>query len=87
MNIRLKPDTEAWLKSQVEEGHYNSIEEAVEVLVAEERLNQEALDKADLSWAKPYIEEALADLEAGRVYPAEQVHAELLGRLKGRRRT
>jgi predicted transcriptional regulator len=43
----------------------------------EGRLNQEALDHADFSWAKPYIDEGMADLEAGRVYPAEQVHAEI----------
>jgi predicted transcriptional regulator len=77
MNIRLKPDTEEWLKTQVAEGRFESIEQAVEILLVEGRLNQEALDHADLSWAKPYIDEGLADLEAGRVYPAEQVHAEI----------
>jgi len=34
MNIRLKPDTEEWLKSQVAEGRFESIEEAVELLIA-----------------------------------------------------
>jgi len=77
MNIRLKPDTEAWLKSQVEEGRYTSIEEAVETLVTEDRESQEALDSADLSWAKPYIEEGIAALEAGRTVPAEEVYAEV----------
>jgi predicted transcriptional regulator len=77
MNIRLKPDTEEWLKAQVAEGRFESIEQAVEILLEEGRLNQEALDAEDLSWAKPYIDEGLADLEAGRVYPAEQVYAEI----------
>jgi predicted transcriptional regulator len=77
MNIRLKPDTEEWLRTQVAEGRFESIEQAVEILLEEGRLNQEALDGADLSWAQPYIDEGLADLEAGRVYPAEQVHAEI----------
>jgi len=77
MNIRLKPDTEEWLKAQVAEGRFESVEEAVEALVAEDRLEQERLDAMDLSWAKPYIEEGLADIEAGRTIPAEQVHAEL----------
>jgi predicted transcriptional regulator len=77
MNIRLKPDTEEWLRVQVAEGRFESIEQAVEILLEEGRLNQEALDLADLSWTKPYIDEGLADLEAGRVHPAEQVHAEI----------
>lgn len=77
MNIRLKPDTEEWLRTQVAEGRFESVEQAVEIYLEEGRRNQEALDNADLSWAKPYIDEGLADLEAGRVYPAEQVHAEI----------
>ena len=77
MNIRLKPDTEEWLKNQVAEGRFESIEQAVEILLEEGRLNQETLDRADLSWAQPYIDEGLADLEAGRVHPAERVHAEI----------
>ena len=47
------------------------------MLLGESRLNQELLDRADLSWAKPHIEEGLADLEAGRVHPAEDVFAEI----------
>ncbi len=77
MNIRLKPDTEEWLKAQVAEGRFESIEQAVELLLEDSRLNQEILDKTDLSLAKPYIDEGLADLEAGRVVPAEEVFAEL----------
>lgn len=76
MNIRLKPDTEEWLKAQVAEGRFESIEDAVEMLVVDDRL-QARLNEEDLSWAKPYIEEGLADLKAGRTIPAEQVHAEL----------
>ena len=77
MNIRLKPDTEEWLKAQVAEGRFESVEQILEVLVAEERSSQAKLDATDLSWTKPYIDEGLADLDAGRVYPAEQVHAEI----------
>ena len=82
MNIRLKPDTEEWLKTQVAEGRFESIEDAVEVLVAEDRINQVALDRADLSWAQPYIDEGLDALASGDVIPAEEVHKELLALLK-----
>ncbi|MBV8835660.1 MAG: hypothetical protein JO000_03920 [Alphaproteobacteria bacterium] len=77
MNIRLKPDTEEWLKTQVAEGRFSSIEDAVEMLVVDAKLNQAILDNQDWSWAKPYIEEGLADIEAGRTIPAEEVHAEM----------
>jgi predicted transcriptional regulator len=77
MNIRLKPDTEEWLKTQVAEGRFESIEDAVEVLIAEDRIAQAQLDATDLSWAKPYIEEGLAAIEAGDLIPAEEVHAEI----------
>jgi predicted transcriptional regulator len=80
VNIRLKPDTEQWLKTQVAEGRFESIEDAVEVLVAEDRMTQAELDATDLSWARPYIEEGLAAIEAGEVVPAEEVHRELLAR-------
>ncbi len=86
MNIRLKPDTEEWLKAQVAEGHFKSVDDAVEALIAEYQITQAQLDAADLSWAKPYIDEGLADLEAGRVIPAEDVHAELRAMFKQSKR-
>jgi predicted transcriptional regulator len=87
MNIRLKPDTEEWLKAQVAEGRFESVEEVVEVLVEESRSNQAALDSADLSWAKPYLEKGLAAIEAGDLIPAEEVHEELLALLKRPKRS
>ena len=41
-------------------------------------------DLTDLSWAKPYIDEARASLERGEGIPAEQVFAEIDARLKQR---
>jgi antitoxin ParD1/3/4 len=84
MNIRLKPDTEEWLKSQVAEGRFESIEEAVEMLIVDDRL-QAKLNEADLSWAKPYIDEGIAALERGDVIPAEEVYAELRAKFSTRR--
>lgn len=79
MNVRLKPATAEWLKAQVAAGRFESVEDAVESLVMDDRLDAK-LAEGDLSWAKPYIEKGLADLEAGRVYPAEEVHAEMRAR-------
>jgi hypothetical protein len=41
-------------------------------------------DTTDLSWAKPYIDEARASLARGEGLPAEQVFAEIDERLKRR---
>jgi antitoxin ParD1/3/4 len=80
MNIRLKPDTEQWLQSQVDQGRFGSVEEAIEALVLDDQMAQEALDRTDLSWAQPYIDKGIADAEAGRVIPAEEVYADLRAR-------
>ncbi len=80
MIIQLKPDTEAWLEAQVADGRFASVTEAIEALVEEERVAQTALDGADLRWAAPYVATGLADIDAGRAFPGEQVHAELRAR-------
>jgi predicted transcriptional regulator len=85
MNIRLKPDTERWLQSQVEQGRFGSLEEAIEALVLDDQITQAALEKTDLSWAQPYIDKGLADIEAGRTIPAEEVYADLRARLSRKR--
>lgn len=77
MEIDLKPDTEEWLKAQVERGRFGSLDEAVEALVREDRIAQAEIEGADLAWARPYLVKGLADLEAGRTISAEQVHADL----------
>ena len=84
MQISLKHDMEAYLKQQVAAGRFNSIDEAIDVLVRGDEVMQAELDADDLSWAKPQIDEGLADLAAGRVVPAEDVHAELRHRYKTR---
>ena len=80
MEIDLKPDTEDWLKAQVARGRFTSLDEAVEALVREDRLAQSEIEGIDLAWAKPFLARGLADVEAGRTIPADQVHADLRAR-------
>jgi Arc/MetJ-type ribon-helix-helix transcriptional regulator len=80
MNVRLKPHTEEWLKEQVAKGRFASLEDAVEILVREDQAAHADLEEADLAWAQPYIAKGLADVEAGRTVPADEVHAELRAR-------
>jgi antitoxin ParD1/3/4 len=69
MNIQLPPDQQKWLEEQVEAGHFASLEEAVAGAIDNLRLSQM---EDDLSWAKPYVDEALKQVERGEVISGEE---------------
>ena len=77
MTITLTPEQQKWLEAEVAAGHFASVEEAVQVAIAE-------LMRPDDLWAKPYIDVARASLARGEGIPAEQVFAEVDKRLKQR---
>jgi Arc/MetJ-type ribon-helix-helix transcriptional regulator len=78
----LSPEQMEWLKGRVESGDFSSIEEAIRSAIAVAQ-HFDAEPDEDLSWAKPYIDEALADMERGeKGIPAEQVFAELREQVK-----
>lgn len=81
MTITLTPKQQAWLEAEVAAGRFTSVEEAVQVAVAE---LMRPIDTTDLSWARPYLDEARASLNRGEGIPAEQVFAEIDARLKQR---
>jgi len=81
MHVELKPKIAAILQAQVAAGHFETIEDAVTAAVLGIGPDLDG-NVGDLSWAKPYIDKGLADLEAGRVIPAEAVHAELRRRFR-----
>ena len=75
MSIRLKPDTEEWLKSQVAEGRFESIDEAVEL----------ELTELFLTGGEPFI---LHDIFQMISYGLERMHVTVLSNgilLKGKR--
>ena len=82
MEISLKPSTEAYLKAQVASGRFASTGDAIEALARGDEIMQADLDAVDLDWAKPYIDNGLADLDAGRVITSEAVHDELRRRFR-----
>jgi Arc/MetJ-type ribon-helix-helix transcriptional regulator len=80
MKITLTPVQQKWLKAEVAAGRYASVEEAARAAV-------DALmppDLRDLSWAKPYLDEARASLARGEGVSAEEVFRETDARLKSR---
>ena len=73
MTITLSHNQQRWLEAQVEAGNFASIEEAVAIA------GLKTMDAGDLSWAKPYIEQARASAAAGNAISRE-AFAEELGR-------
>lgn len=76
MNVTLPPEQQEWLEAQVTAGHFSSINEALAVAVA----GFMALDSNDLTWAKPYLDQARASLARGDVVSGD----EYLDRLKSK---
>jgi antitoxin ParD1/3/4 len=80
MNIQLSKEHEEWLRGQVAAGRFSSLEDAV----------GEAIDGLrgqgdDFAWAKPLVEEGLAELGRGEAIPAEEVFARVEARLRATR--
>ena len=85
MRITLTPDQMTWLDGLVASGKFTSPEDAVRQLLDGLMAGTER-DEADLDWAKPLVDEALASVAKGEVIPLEDHRAHtaaLLGRLGG----
>ena len=68
MNISLPKEQEEWLEAEVAAGHFSSVDEALRVAVAELK----ALQEDDLAWAKPYVDEARAEIARGETIPGDE---------------
>jgi Arc/MetJ-type ribon-helix-helix transcriptional regulator len=78
MTITLTPAQQKWLEAEVAAGRYASVEEAVRAAV-------DALmppELRDLSWTKPYLDEARASLARGEGVTLEEFNAQVEKRLK-----
>jgi antitoxin ParD1/3/4 len=75
MTITLTPEQEAWLNAHVARGDFSSVEEAARQLI-DERIAARSIEESDdLAWAKPCVDEALADVERGDVITREEHEA------------
>ena len=81
MEIKLKPQQEAWLKAHVADGAYESVEDAVRQLL-DERIAEE---QDDLDWAKPYLDEGRAELDRGELITQAEFSRLMAERLKALR--
>jgi len=75
MSITLTPEQLAWLRAHVERGDFASIEDAVRQLIDERIAEIAAEESDDLAWARPYVDEALADVARGDVITIEEHEA------------
>jgi Arc/MetJ-type ribon-helix-helix transcriptional regulator len=82
MTITLSPEQQKWLEAQVAAGRIGSVEEAVRLAV---NLIM-PLDTTDLSWAKPCLDEARAQLGRGEFVEHGDFKRELAERIKVLRR-
>jgi antitoxin ParD1/3/4 len=72
MSISLTPEQEAWLDAQVVRGDFASVEDAARQLLDERIAERMAEAADDLVWARPLVNEALADVERGKVLSREE---------------
>lgn len=73
MNIRLPTEQQAWLEAQVAAGHFESIEDAVAVAVADLMV----IDQDDLAWAKADVDEARAAATRGETVSVDDAVADI----------
>jgi antitoxin ParD1/3/4 len=71
MRISLTPEQQAWLDAHVARGDFTSVEEAARQLIDERIAERTAEERDDLAWAKPAVDEALADVARGDVVSRE----------------
>ncbi len=79
MTITLTPEQQKWLEAEVAAGRFVSVEEAVRQAVAEFMLS---IDTSDLDWAKPYLDEARAEIARGEYATHDEFERELADRIK-----
>jgi antitoxin ParD1/3/4 len=79
MHIQLTKDHEEWLRQQVAAGRFSSFEEAIA-----EAIDSLKGDDDELAWAKPLVEEGLAELDRGEGLEAGEVFARVEERLRAK---
>ena len=89
MPITLTPEQETWIKAHVATGEFASVEEAARQLI-DDRIAELAREADgehdDMAWAKPYVDEARADIARGDTITLEEHRARNVARLAALRR-
>ena len=75
MTITLKPDQEARIKARVASGDFASVEEAARQLIDEALVEPALEENDDMAWAKPFVDEALAEVARSEEISLEEHEA------------
>jgi antitoxin ParD1/3/4 len=81
MTITLRPERVVQLQALVARGEYASIEDAARKLIDERLAERSIEENDDLSWAKPYADEALAEIARGEGMSLEEHKKRIAARL------
>ena len=79
-SVKLADEWNTYAEGLVRDGHFASIEQAVEAGLRQIQADMENDDLSPEDWAA--IDEGLADGDAGRVRDADEVFDELLAKLR-----
>jgi len=86
MTITLTPEQQARLEAYVARGDFPSIEDAARQLIDERLLERAIEEEDDLSWAKPYVDEARAEIARGEGISLEEHKRRIAARLAALKR-
>jgi antitoxin ParD1/3/4 len=76
MTITLTAEQLAWINAHVAEGDFPSVEAAARQLI-DERIAERSVEDDDFAWAKPLVDEALAEIERGEIVTLEEHDARI----------
>jgi antitoxin ParD1/3/4 len=89
MSITLTPEQETWIKAHVAAGDFESVEDAARQLI-DDRIAQlsesQVDDQDDMAWAKPWVDEARADIARGDVLTLDEHRTRNAARLAALRK-
>ncbi len=80
LTLTLSPEAAAWLQNHVIEGAAASLEEAAAFAIENAAFGA-ALEKEDLEWVTPLLDEARADMERGNTVPFSEFKAAFNARI------
>jgi antitoxin ParD1/3/4 len=71
MLISLTPDQQAWIDARVATGVFTSAEDGVRQLL-DDCIAELSIEEDELAWAKPLVDEALAQVDRGEFLTREE---------------
>ncbi len=78
MTISLTPEQQAWIAAHVAKGDFSTSEDAARQLIDESIAGRAEIERDNLAWAKPYVDQALSEAQRGEVMTREEYRERLL---------